>query len=620
VAFTPAVLFFIFSGWLFNDSLFFPVMGFFVVEGMLYVVDDCNFTLLLNGVPAKLKYKIRLIIESFFEPIGMLSSALLISFVKVDSRLLGLGLSALALAVAFAMSSQYLKGVYRNLSENTIHFQRSLSDWWDSFSLKGRKAAESRLLAILKVGDEKEQMLACEGLIAFEDTAILHKLLILADHLTTSGKISFIELIGQSTFCTETCILDHFHQWILETHDVRLKSAVHFYLARHGLLHPEKVQADLASSDLTLKGAAILALKKSWAQLAPAKTALNRTMAAQKLELLLNSKDEEEIGMALKILGVDSSPHDLDIMLPFLKHASIPVARAAAAAIAQAIDKEGMRYAQIIISQLTFSSDNEYRLSCLKALGEIADSSLVKDIISCCIHFRPNERRLTESIIMKMGLRTVPTLLCITKDISMHDRCRILSGRILGRLALPQLQANLYDIFHEEIERAYFYFYHYQTIQKEYPDLDLRILQDALLTGYHSVIDFIIQLLGVAGSIEDCELLSRSMRSRNPKIRSQVVETLEKTCDPKIFRLLQPLVVDLPLEEKMRAYRRGGRTPLSLTELLDRLDQSPSVADQIMSAMLQYRLNLPHWRESVRQQMPENKEIFHHFAYELLES
>ena len=152
-----------------------------------------------------------------------------------------------------------------------------------------------------------------------------------------------------------------------------------------------------------------------------------------------------------------------------------------------------------------------------------------------------------------MGLRTVPALLSITKDTQMADRCRLLAGRILGRLALPQLRANLSDIIRQEIERAYVYFYHYHTIQSRYPEWDLSMLRDVLITGYHSVLDFIIQILGVAGEIEDEELLSRSLRSPNPKVRSQVVETLEKTCEPQIFRLLQPLVDDIPYEEKIRS-------------------------------------------------------------------
>lgn len=620
VIYTPAALLFLFSGWLLDSSLLFPIIGFIIVEGLMYVIDDCNFTLLLNAVPSKIKYKIRVTIESFFEPIGMLSSAILISFVQVDSKWLGLLLAILSLTVALALRSYYLKGIYQNLSENAIDFQQTTEKWWQSLPKKARKAAEFRMLAIFKQGDETSQLLACEGLLSSKDPSILDKLLQLADNLEISTKIKFVELIEQSIFCTDSRVLDHLYNWLYDFQDQNLRSAIHFYLAKQGLFHPEKAMQDLYSDNLLLQGAAIIALKKSWAHQSPTTASYNRTMAAQHLQRLLDSADEAEICMGLKVLGVESLPQDVDIMLPFLKNDSKQVSRTAAALVAPAIDKHGIRYAPMLIKQLTASSDNDYRLSCLKALGKISNSSLIKEIISASINFRPNERRLTESIIIKMGLRTVPTLLSITKDTTMHDRCRVLASRILGHLALPQLRANLYDIISGEIERAYFYFYHHHTIQAQYPDLDLKILRDSLLTGYHSVIDFIIQLLGIVGSIEDCELLSRSLRSRNIKVRSQVMETLEKTCDPKIFRLLQPLVADLPLDEKLRAYRKGERTPLSLTELLDRLDQSSSLADQIIAATLQYRLDMPNWRESLRQQMPANEEIFHHFAYELLES
>jgi hypothetical protein len=82
---------------------------------------------------------------------------------------------------------------------------------------------------------------------------------------------------------------------------------------------------------------------------------------------------------------------------------------------------------------------------------------------------------------------------------------------------------------------------------------------------------------------------------------------------------LHPLAADLPLEEKFKAYLRE-RKPLTLEELLERMGDSPSQADQIMSAALKYRLNMPNWRSSLRKQMTSNEELFHHFAFELLES
>lgn len=610
---TPIVLIVAFGGWSWSDSLIFPLMGFFVVEGMLYVFDDSNFTLLLNAVPPKLKYKIRLTIESFFEPIGMLISSLLITFVPVNSIKLGLFLAACALAVGVLMRMQYLKAIYINLSENAIHFQRTIRDWFVGMSSKDQKTTERRLLAILHRGDEHSQLFAIEGVLGFNDPSILQRLLKYADALTPAVKIRFIQMLSQTPFATDQQVIDHLLDWERNDRDITLQSTIRFYLAQQGLLQIEHAIQTLNTDNLTLKGAAIISIMRS----GDASQLLN---ASQQLQRLLNSENEEEICMAITLLGLEPRPENVDILLAFLKHRSQLIIRKAAAAIAQIADKRSATHASFFLDQLKTTSDTELRHSFLRILGCLEDLSLVSDIILCSIHFRPSERRLTESILFKFGHPIVSTLLSITKDSSRHDRCRVLAGRILGRLAQPLLREHLYDIVSAEIERAYFYFYHHHSIQKGYPDLDLTMLKDALLSNVYSVQDFIIQLLGVAGESEDCELLSYSLRSPNPKVRSHVLETLEKDCETRIYAALYPLIADLPHEEKMHAYIKSGWTPLTLPELLDKMSRSPIQADQMLASTLKYRLNMPDWRESLQQQMKTENKEFPHFAREILET
>jgi len=617
---TPTLLMIAFTGWSLSTSLIFPLIGFFVVEGTLYIIDDNNFNLLLNAVPTKLKYKIRVMIESFFEPVGMLTSALLLSFFQNHSKLLGLILALCSFLVALALSANYLKALFFNLSANAVRFQRTVIDWINKMSEKQQKTAENSLLEIFKLGDEQAQLFSCEGLLAFEDLAILKRLLNYASQMKASTKIKLIPQFEHSLFAKHSLVLDAMQEWVEQDFDPCLRSTVYFYLAKQGLLHPEKIIGEVQNGDILLQGAAIIALKKSLAYLPPTTAAYHRMLAAHHLKTLLDSHQEEELCMGLQILGIVGSAHDVDILIPYLTHPSLTVARTAAKSIACTGFVDSIRQAPLIIGQLTQISDHEVRLACLKALEQVNDSSFVDDIIQASVHFRPNERRLAEEVIFKMGLRAVPALLSISRDTQLPDRCRLLAGRILGRLANPQLRANLSDIIRQEIERAYLYFYHHHTIQSHHPELDLSMLKDVLITGYHSVLDFIIQILGVAGEVEDEELLSRSLRSRNPKVRSQVVETLEKTCEPEIFRLLQPLVDDIPYEEKIRAYVKSGHKPLNLNNLLDKMSDSSAQIDQIIAATMKYHLNLPDWRKSLRQQMSRQDEIFHRFAYELLET
>lgn len=599
---TPLLLLFMFSGWIVSDSLIFPVIGVFVVEGTLYVIDDSNFNLLLNAVPSKQKYKIRLAIESFFEPSGMLISSILLSISWIDSRILGLILSSCLLTVVLLLKWQYLKAIYLNLAENAIHFQRSVQDWFFKMNVKEKKAAEKRLLNYLKHGDEREQLLAVEALLTINDTSILEQILCQIDRLKTSGRMKFIEKIEQSPVFVKKLL-----QWAEENPPPSLQGAIQFYLAKQGLIPHEKAIEFLRDSDPVLQGAGVIALRKS-------------EEASKKLQDLLNSQDDGFICIGLKILALEPALHNFEMAVSYLKHASLEVARTAAACTAQIADSSCREHAPALLHALTTFSDSEARVNCLKTLGKMNDVNLTKDVILTSLHFRPNELRQTETILFQAGLPIVPILLSITKDTDLHDKYRLLAGKVLGRLSLPQLRAHLSEIISEEIEAAYFFFCNYHTVQKNNPEYDLTILTDALLSGYHSVLDFIIQILSVAGEVEDSELLSRSLRSPHPKIRSQVLETLEKTCETKIFRLLEPLVNEAPAEEKIRLYYKRGGKAMELPEILDWLGSSPAQLDQIVSATLKQRLNLSNWRETLIKQMSNKEEIFHHFAYELLES
>ncbi|HEY4255330.1 MAG TPA: hypothetical protein VGM34_03175, partial [Chlamydiales bacterium] len=200
------------------------------------------------------------------------------------------------------------------------------------------------------------------------------------------------------------------------------------------------------------------------------------------------------------------------------------------------------------------------------------------------------------------------------------DRARILAGKILSRISITDLQSNLIEILDIELKRAYFYFYFGHTIQKNYPLYDLELLQSALLSGYQSVIDFVIHLLGAAGSLEDPSLLVRALHSKNAKVHSHAVESLERTCDVRIFRLIAPLIDDLPLAEKMKACLQwqGDFPKLTLSELLAKLERSPTLFDKIVATKLKAQLQMPGWRQQLRKSMKKADPTFHQFAYELL--
>jgi len=619
---TPLFFLMVYSGWVFSDAMFFAILGLVAVDGVLFTVEDNCFNLLSNAVPTKLKSKVRIINDSFFEPIGMLLSSLLLFGLQSGSRWLGLGLTAVVLVLALMIRAIYSKAILSNLKDNAIHFERKLQGWLASMTRREQKEAKKEILETLRSSSEGAQLLAIEALLELHDPTVLPEILKAGRRLGTVGKIQLLRLFDGSIYDKAARVIEALDQWVYESESPELSKWANFYLAKRGLHHPEKVEDDLDHPDLFLRGAAILTMKKSLANASLDYAALNRTIAAKKLDLMLKSERIDEISMALDILAEENSSESAERALPFLSHESILVKRSAAKCVARLADKRTSRHASRLIEELETSRDNAFRLSLLDAIGKTADSTTVQEILLASVHFRPNERRHTEEILVQMGLKIVPLLLTLTKNIALPERARILASRVLGRLALPQLQANLIDILDIEIERAYFYFYFGHTIQQQHPLYDLEMLQSALLTGYQSVIDFIIYLLGAAGSLEEPDFLVRALHSRNAKIHSHAVESLEKTCDARIFRLIAPLVDDLPLEEKMAAclHWQGDYPKLTLSELLGKLEHSPSLFDKIVAIRLKAKLQMPNWKRQLREQMKQSDETFHQYAYELLET
>lgn len=90
-----------FLGWpLGGSGLFFPIVGFVVTEGLLYTIGDTNFSLMMRGVPSPLQYRVRVCIESFFEPAGLMLSGFLLMSPGLSTIWVASIIAALSLALS----------------------------------------------------------------------------------------------------------------------------------------------------------------------------------------------------------------------------------------------------------------------------------------------------------------------------------------------------------------------------------------------------------------------------------------------------------------------------------------------------------------------------------------
>ncbi|NGX60952.1 MAG: hypothetical protein K940chlam9_00427 [Chlamydiae bacterium] len=612
----PAFFLGVFSFWIWKEALPIAIFGMIAREGMVYTFDDNNLQLLINGVPTKVKNQVRFSVESFFEPAGMLLSGLLLLLLPKGTYL-GLVLALVAIGSGLLLRARYPRAIFQNLVASVLRFEKKSSDWLSQLSSREKKQTERLLLTHLKSGYGAGQITAFEYLLRFGDERLLPHLMNQIGKSTLPIKKRAIELLCESPFASEALVIERLEQWRRTLPHPEIKGMIHLYFARHRILRPEKISKDLEHPHLPLRSAAILAFQTNpTAFQFPSLTSL----ASEKLEALLSSKQEKEICAGIEVMGLAKSPENVSRIYPFLHHTSQDVQRAAAKALAQSVDESQEEVAEKMIKRMFHTQDPVVRMGCLSALEKFSSLPLIRKLILSSIHYRPQEKKKVERMaLMQDDPELVPLLLSLTQDETLHDRCRLLAGRILAKKSKKTLQNHLYAIVKKEIKRAYFYFYHGNRIQSGLPSRDLSILENTLLTGYQSIIDFIIQLLGVAGSLEESEVLSYSLRSPNQKIRGQAIESLEKTCDGALFSLLEPLIDPHNPEKKIAQYLKSGGIPLTLNQLLDVLAHSPSIGDQIVSLGLKARFQIPDWRTTLRQKLETHEEIFSHFAHELLE-
>lgn len=599
----------VFTGYGLFSGIIVSVFSLAVAEGVSYVIDENNSNLLLNTVPFQLKNKVRVALDSFFEPLGMLISSLALLIAPVSASTFGLILTLICLLSSFLIRREYRQAVCKNLSEMGLAFHRHLSTWLRLSSEKEGRKIKQDLLLVLRRPDESAKLFAFELLLHFDDPKILPKLLFQTTLLSVKGRLKVLHLLEKSRYCKHQEVTRRLLLWMREFPGTLLEKTIQLYLARIGVLHPRQIEHPF--SDLISRKTAILSLKTSWANLSAEEIVFFRQKAQEDLERLLLAEEPAAVATGIEILGHEKSPSNLARILPYLRHNEAEVALQAARSVEQIIDAHDSCHALYIIETLTHSPHKGMRFLCLQALAKVGGSSLVDPLITKSLHFRPAEKRLIEDIILQIGPPALAHLWQLLKDEKCHDRSRILTGRILAKLAPQELVLSLKSLLPQEVKRAHFYFFQAHKAAHEE-------LRELLIAEYLSAVDLVVQLVALSHALDESALLSRSLFSTNPKTRGTALETLEKTADKKLWGWLKPLLDERPLADKIRFASRFVDTPLALDELIAHLERSACHTTQLSVMILKAKLALPGWQQSIEDQREGKGPLYYQFATELI--
>ncbi|MEG0037142.1 MAG: hypothetical protein RSB82_03090 [Victivallaceae bacterium] len=605
----PVCFVLLFSVWLCKSSLYIAILAVIIREGVCYALDDNNLQLLISGIPNKIRNQIRILVESFIEPLGML----MCSFLCLPGKQIPLSfaIALTALLLVFLLRYQYPKAIFKNLSLETISFDKKMVDWIKQLSKKEKRQAELFFLKTLKSQSEKEQIITFEHLLKIGDRNLLPSLLAHLNKFSLPAKVKAVELLRESIWANDYFCIELLERWRKTVPHPAIKTAIYLYFAKHRLLNPDDIACDLNlySPQAGLFMSSIIAIRSQ---------TLDHPLmskATEKLNELLMSDLKEDIIQGITILEFESNQRNIQTLIEFLFHPSKQIQIAAAKALASSVSSEQKYYASKIIKIIGVTDNTSLKMELLHILEQILDKNTVKEFVLTIAKLKSKEKKYAESIVVNLKKEIIPDLLNILCDEKDNNKARLSAARILGKIDIVLLRKKIHKLVKQEISVAYCHAHHVEMLPKLYPNYDLNLLTNALMTNYRSCVQFIIELLGISGSAENFDVLSRSLNSKNSKIKAQALESLEKSCSSSLYALIEPFMTkEAPHSYHTRKYIKSGNRTFSLKEILNIMSKSSVRLNQITAGQLQEELSCLDsvfkkptvYEEIIKEQIEEN--------------
>ena len=566
----------LYLGWSFSSHLALTVMGFIAVEGVLVLVEDNNFTLLLNAVPLRLKGKIRIVCESMIEPFGILISSILIMVFQQQSKILGFCLSLLMLGVGLVMRAYYTKGIFYNLISHLINFQEPKHSWETQLSRKDYNQSKKKFLQQFLNLKTNEQFFILECALRFNDKRLLHSLMGKITKLSSEVKIQVIQILCDYPNDISRQFQVYFQYWIKQ--DTSLHKHLVFHFAKMDLIKLDQIEKSSCPY-----------LRASYA-LTQSRYSENSS-AKEDLSHMLSSKSEDENRVAIDSLRFMKDPSfnmSLMNLLEEKPHLREPILKT----LSTTIDATCDYLLPTLLAELESESHISNRYLLVSCIEKTLNLSNLPTVLLQTIHWKEPEKRDLAKAVHKMGYETAPLLVEMLQNPKYTDKVRLFAGQILSKIDKKVLKTAFNEICSKEIRRAYLYYYHYITIQKSYPYSILNLLEQALKHSYDSILDFIIQIQAFIQDFDKGEILTQSLHSTNPKTYSQAQETLQKMSPRKLYIKMQPLIEAGHEKLFFKSYHNQKLPILSLDELLDLLEHSSSRVNRMIVISLKSRLNI----------------------------
>lgn len=523
----------LFTGWHLVDTLWIAVLGFAIVEGIVYAVDDNNFNLLLNAVPSKIKYTVRVFLDSVVEHLGLALGGLILIFAPAEQSLfIGLLLSFICLFIVLILRSNYRDAIYQNLLETTIYFEKGLKDFFAAFNDKEKSQAQNTLLHDIYQG--RPSLASFECLLKLSNPQLIPVLLRRSECLSIAERLELMKLFGNSSFDKHASFINYLRRWLDISADDNIKGEILFYLAKKQLLTLAKIAPLIDHPhELFCFSAAISILQH------PSEASeLAQEQASSLVYKFLEHRDDFYLLKALDALPLIFEDRYLTHLPKIFEHRNPQILQSISHTLSEILTPRHAYLEDLLFTQLAQSSDGKTRFYLIKSLVNLNDSRILIRLIHSAAHFRSKEKAQLEWLSIPLALDIPEQLLGLIKAPNESSHVKILALRVLY-LSHPQIvELSLHDLLNSSCRKAMFY-KNKALLLMQFPDKQVSNLVSALEAALQGEKEFLLHALLLDLSLDKVDTFVFSLSSPNEKIGSQALESIEKVCPKEMLESIE---------------------------------------------------------------------------------
>jgi HEAT repeat protein len=561
----PIVYAVVFSYLLLDFGFGAAVAGFVAYQGVLTSIDYNNQNFLFNALPTRGKAVLRTFIEGLCEPFATALVGVSLYFfaprLSPESiSVIGLGGVVVAIAAVFGLRSHYTTAIVANLREAWLNFSTKNSAYGAPLTVTEiEHAAEASTSDTTRVAVAAIRMLS-----RHDKQKGVDALLRFVENRDPGDQASAAVVLTEILEESDPDIFRRLVFWYAGN-QARLTPAMLEVCGRFHILGSADIESLMKARDPTRRRVAALSLWSS------RRLDVNLKGYALTNEMLRGA--EADRAAAVRIIGKSGQTRYAVYVAAFLRDPALGVRQEAARAISVLATESADSIVDPVLESMCFC-DREMRVSGFETLTKIGSTRSIRKLISLSPLFTADEVRQAEAVIHAIGLESVPILTAMVGETDQPLSSRSIVWRVLSRLAFPQFEALAPDLIESLLTRAYACLYARFVLNQEAAGNDhLMFLRDCYRSQDTALVEAILEILTISGRLFNFEQMASSLRSTDVKERGNAIETIEQACPHEVFTKLLPLLLTLPLEE---------RVALSISKTHDEL---PSIAQVLRSAM-----------------------------------